>query len=108
RCGGNGLATHAELVADRGNEMRRKLRQVRQPIAERRHAQHVHVESEEQILTEAAPFHVAIEIAVRCGNNARWDIDPLRRTNPNDSPLLEHPQQLRLRWRRQLTDLVEK
>src|SRR5437879_3555985 len=77
------------------------------PLAQRPHAKHMHVEAIEQILPEPPRGHLRLEIAVGRRYDARVHGDRAIAAQSADLSLLDHPQQLRLRGERQLTDLVQ-
>ena len=81
---------------------------VRQPLSERRDADDVDVESEVDVLAEAAGPYFGLEVAVRGGHDARRHGERPIATESGDLPLFDDAQQLRLRRGRQFTDLVEK
>ena len=61
----------------------------------------------EQILAEAAAFDVGDEIAVGGGNEPHVDLHRLARADRLDLAFLDRAQELDLRGRRKLADLVE-
>ena len=65
------------------------------------------VETVEQIAAEAAALHLLLEIAVRRRKDSRVHRDRLGAADGNHLALLEHAQELHLRGRRRLADLVE-
>src|SRR3989475_9896325 len=87
--------------------MRRELRHVRAPLAQRRHPQHVDVEPVEQVLAEPLLLHFVLELAVRRRDDARVYGDRAGAAHASHLTLLEDAEQLRLRGRREVADLVE-
>src|SRR5205809_361602 len=71
-------------------------------------ADDVDVESEVDVLAEAAGPYFGLEVAVRGGHDPRRHGDRPIPTESGDLPLFDDAQQLRLRRGRQFTDLVEK
>ena len=82
-------------------------RQVLQPLAQRRQADREHVEPEEQVLAEVAVRDGVLEPAIGGRHDAH--VHPLRGfgAQPLQLPGLERAQQLGLRVRAQVADLVE-
>src|SRR5947209_6869468 len=78
------------------------------PFAQRRHRDRKDVQTIEQVLAEAAGFHVRDEIAVGRRNNAHIDLHGLPGADRVDLAFLNRAQQLDLRGRRQLADFIEK
>ena len=105
--GAIGLRPHAELRGDRAKQMIDECRDIGQPLAQRRHAQRVHVEPIVEILPKAARLDLVLEIAVRRRDDARRDRDRAVAADARHLPVFEHAQQLGLRRQRQLSDLVE-
>ena len=60
-----------------------------------------------EVVAEAAPADVALQIAQRHRDDAHAHRDLARAPDPPQPPGLEHAQQLRLQVERQLPDLVE-
>ena len=87
--------------------MLHERRHVRQPVAQRRYAQHMHVEPIEQIIAEPPLGHLLLEVAVRRGDDARVDIDRLVSAKPRDFPFLDDAQQLGLGGGGQIADLIQ-
>src|SRR5207244_13601331 len=67
----------------------------------------MHVEALEQSLPDPPRGHLRLEIAVGRRYDARVHGDRAIAAQSADLSLLDHPQQLRLRGERQLTDLVQ-
>ena len=76
-------------------------------LAQRRQMQRDDVEPVVQIAAEVAGANLLVEIAVRRRDDARVDRQRLRRADGNDFAMLQRAQQLHLRGRRRLADLVE-
>src|SRR3989454_8073531 len=102
------LGSYAEARTGHHQEMLDECGDVRQPLSERRDADDVDVESEVDVLAEAAGSYFGLEVAVRGGHDARRHGDRPIPTESGDLPLFDDAQQLRLRRGRQFTDLVEK
>src|SRR5712691_2838905 len=102
------LGSYAEARTGHHQEMLDECGDVRQPLSERRDADYVDVESEVDVLAEAAGPYFGLEVAVRGGHDARRHGDRPIPTESGDLPLFDDAQQLRLRRGRQFTDLVEK
>ena len=66
-----------------------------------------HVEPVVQVRAERPFGHVLAQRAVRRRDDAHVDRDRLRAADARDLALLEHAQELHLRGRRDLADLVE-
>ena len=101
----------ADALAFFGGKARQKMpgqrRDVRRPLAQRRHRDRKHVQAVEQIFAEAARFHVGDQVAIGGGDDAHIDLDRLARADRLDLALLDGAQELDLRRRRQFADLVE-
>ena len=97
RCRGDRLSSHAELVTDRGDEVVRELRKVRESVSERRYSQDVDVEPKEQVLPEPAGLHIVIQVPVRRGDDTRGNLHAAGGAEPDDDALFQHAKQLRLR-----------
>ncbi len=98
----------AEATARRREQVLDECRDVGEPLAQRRHAQRMHVEPEEEILAEPAFGHLLLQVTVRRRDHARVDRDRLGPADASDVSLLEHAQQLRLGGEGQVPDLIEK
>ena len=66
-----------------------------------------HIEAVVQIPPEADFPHFFGEVTVGGGNHAHIDVDRPRTPEAFDLAFLQHPQQLRLQFERQLANLVE-
>jgi hypothetical protein len=60
-----------------------------------------------EVAAEIAPRHHVGEVAVRRHEDARPELERARRAEPLETPLLQHPQELRLAREAELPDLVE-
>ena len=104
-------ATRADALALLGGEAREEMahqvRDVLRPLAQRRHRDRKDVQAVEQVLAETALLHVVDQVAVGGRDDAHVDLDRLARADRLDLALLDRAQQLDLRGRRQLADLVE-
>ena len=78
------------------------------PLAQRRHRNRKHVQAVEQIFAETSGFHIGDQVAVGGGDEAHIDLDRLACADRLDLVFLDGAQQLHLRRRRQLANLVEK
>src|SRR5512143_2243715 len=76
-------------------------------VAQRRQRDRDDVEPIVQVLAELAALHRASEIHVRRGDDAHVDRDRFGAADPPRPTLLEYAQQLALKTKRQVTDLVE-
>src|SRR6187431_486407 len=76
-------------------------------FAKRRNLNTNHIEPKPQVEAKSPSRRLLIEPAIRCGNDA--NIDAARQVLPHSPhfPILQHAQQLGLRARRQLANLVE-
>src|SRR5688500_5126747 len=88
-------------------EMPDELRDVIGPLAERRDVHRDEVEAKEEILAEAAVGDGALEIVIRRGEDAHVHLTGLAPTDALDLLRLDGAQQLRLRLRAEVTDLIE-
>src|SRR5687768_11848718 len=88
-------------------EMPDELRDVIGPLAERRDVHGNDVEAKEEILAEAAVGDGALEIVIRRGEDANVHRNGLASTHALDLLRLDGPQQLRLRLRAEVTDLIQ-
>ncbi len=82
-------------------------RDVLASIAQRRQLDPNDVQAVVQVLAEATRSDVVFHISVGCRQHAHVDGDLLRRAYSAHLLLLENPQKLHLKARRQLTHLVE-
>src|SRR5690606_26483635 len=99
------LPPHPEPLAELRQEVLDQLRYVRDPPPERRHPQHVHVQAVEQVPAERPLLDRALQVPVRGRNHPRLHRDRAVPAHPHDLPVLQGPQELRLRCGRQLADL---
>ena len=88
-------------------EVADEQRQVVAALAQRRQVDGDDVEAEVQVGPEAAILHALVEVAVGGGDDAHVDGDRLRAADARERALLEDAQQLGLRARVHLADLVE-
>src|SRR5687767_13228682 len=84
-----------------------ELRDVGPAFSQRWNAKRMHVEPEEEILAEATLRHLRLQLAIGGGDDARHHRHWPRCANAHDLSLLERPEQLRLRGKGELADLVE-
>ncbi|MPL79207.1 hypothetical protein SDC9_25082 [bioreactor metagenome] len=102
------LARGQALGAVEGlDEMPGEQRDVLAPLAQRRHRDRHHVEPVEQLLAEAAGGDLGGQIARRRGDHPQIDPHLVGAAHPGELLLGQHPQDLRLRARGHLGDLVE-
>ena len=76
-------------------------------IAERRQLERDHVEAVKQVLAEAPVAHQLHQIFVRCRQDANVDFDCFRAAEPHELALLNHAQELGLRFRADGRNFVE-
>ena len=86
---------------------RTSMRNVVRPLAQRRQIDAQDVEPIEQIGAEPPVLDELAQRLVRRGDDAHVDRDRLHAADAHELALLEHAQQLDLRRRRNLADLVE-
>src|SRR5256886_7789308 len=89
------LGSYAEARTGHHQEMLDECGDVRQPLSERRDADDVDVESEVDVLAEAAGPYFGLEVAVRGGHDARRHGERPIATESGDLPLFDDAQQLR-------------
>ena len=82
-----------------GDEVRDQPRDVRAPLAERRHLDRDHVQAIEQVLAEPPGRHLGLHVAMGRRDHPHVDGDGLLAAHPLELPLLQHPQQLDLHRR---------
>ena len=82
-------------------------RDVLPPLAQRREVDVEHVEPVVQVVPERRPGRPPRERPVGGGDDAHVHLDRLGAADPEEGPALQHAQQLGLRGRRDLADLVE-
>src|SRR6185503_18901082 len=97
----------ADLVGVALEEMIGEDRDVLAPLAERRQPEREDLEPVVEILAEAAPGDLLLQVAVGRGDDAHVDVLRRRGADRADLPLLERAEELRLERRRRLRDLVE-
>src|SRR5690606_30944420 len=97
----------ARCRVDAIEEMRGQQRNVLAPLAQRRQAQVDHVETIEKILAELAAFHALAQVLVGGGDDADVDMPVAGAAHGAHRAFLQHAQQLHLRARRHVTDLVQ-
>src|SRR5215471_497805 len=85
----------------------REQRNVVDPISQWRSRDWEDIQAIPQILTEAAFFHVLLQISIRGGNNPDVDLECPGAAYPLKFAILKHAQQLALEIERQFTDLVQ-
>ena len=85
----------------------RQLRQVLGPVPQRGELQRQHVQPVEQVLAELPRGDHRLQVAVRGGDHADVHGDRFVAADPLERPLLEDPQQLHLRLRGDVADLVQ-
>src|SRR6185436_7688787 len=96
---------------DAGEPVEEELDQHREislALAQQRQAQVENVDAVEEILAEQSQRHVLAQVAMRRRDQPDIDLDRNVRSQRFDRSILEDAQQLGLRRRRQLGDLVEK
>ena len=98
------LIAQVELVQERLHQQR----QIVAPVAQRRQADREHVQAVEQVFAQLALLHRFERIDVGRGDDAHVDRLLVPAAEAAEAALLQHAQQLDLRRRRHLADLVEK
>ena len=93
--------------AELGEEVRGKIADVLQALAQRRHPNRDDAEAVVQVLAELAVGDPVLEDAVRGGDHPNRDADRLLAAEPLHLAVLQHAQQLGLRRLVQVADLVE-
>jgi hypothetical protein len=91
----------------RGEEALRDGHHVFMPVAERWHADGEDVQPVEEVLAKGAGPDRLVEVAVRRGDHPDVHAPWLCRAHGHEGPVLEEAQELHLRGRRDLADLVE-
>src|SRR5262249_17252544 len=94
--------------ADAMQEMFGKQRDVVAPLPERRQMERDHVQPVIEIAPEVADANLFVEVAVRRRDDARIHRHRVGRADGDDLAMLQRPEQLDLRRRRRLANLVEK
>ncbi len=77
-------------------------------IPQRRQVHRDHVQSVEQILPELAVRDTFPQVHVGGRDDPHVDLEGVDAPQPHELPLLNHPQEFRLRFQRHVSDLVEK
>src|SRR5262245_41550414 len=83
-------------------------REVLRAVAKGRQADREHIQAVEQIAPELAVLDVCREIAVGGGDDANVHSRRAWAAKPIDAALLQNTQELRLQFKRQLADFIEK
>src|SRR5262245_44244395 len=96
------------VVGKLADEVGRKQGNVFATFPQRRHGHGNDVQPKEQILPEEVVFNGFVQVAVRRGDESYIDFDRTRPAESFELTFLEHAQQLGLKHRRKLTDLIEK
>jgi len=89
------------------DEMASEQRDVLAALAERRHADAEHVEPEEEVSAEPILRHHPLHVPIRGGDHAGVEAQEAARADGLELAALEHAQQLHLRARGEILDLVE-
>src|SRR5262249_10687292 len=97
----------AGLSAVALNEVFDQHQDVFPPLSERRHLDREYIEPIEQVRAEAPICHRRFQVTIRGGDDADVDVDRLPSPPPLESPLLQPPQQRRLRVGQELAHLIE-
>ena len=97
----------AELAPGLGEEVADEQRDVLAPLAQRRHGHREDVEPIVEIGPELAGRGAAAQVAVRRSDQPHVGAQRARAADALELLLLQHAQQLRLRFERQLAHLVE-
>src|SRR5690606_32472687 len=77
------------------------------PLAEGRDDDRHHVEAEEEVVTEPPGLDLPFELLVGGGDDTDIDLDRALAADGGDEPLLQDAEDLRLRGRTHIADLVE-
>jgi hypothetical protein len=80
---------------------------VSHPLAQRWQSDRNHVHAIVELLAELSPRNGVAEVAIRGRDEAHVHVDHRRAAHAPDLPLLQRAQQLDLKRRRQLRDLIE-
>ena len=107
RLGRDSVEDAIMLLRELLNEAAHEQRDVLASLTQRGEIDPQDVQAIEEVGSEVASLDALAEWAIRRGDHADIHRDRLRPTDARDLPLLEYPQQLYLRARRDLTDLVE-
>src|SRR5947199_180246 len=105
--GGEGPRRALQARRGRGEEVLDQERQVLDPLAQRRQQDRDDVQPVVQVLAEAPRLHFGLEVLVGGGEDADVDLEGAVAAHPLELALLEHAQDLRLRLRPHVADLVE-
>src|SRR5215471_17181716 len=97
----------ALLGGEASEEMPDQFGDILRPLGEGRDADREYVQPIEQILAEAAGFHIGDEVAVGRGDDPHVDLYRLARADRLDLVFLDRAQQLHLRGGRKLANFVE-
>ena len=95
------------MAGGAGHEMAREVRDVDPALGQGRHRQRDDIEAVEQVLAELAGRHLGLEVAVGRGDDADVDLDPRVAAKAREALLLQHPQDLALRFQWHVGDLVD-
>src|SRR5262249_18770871 len=98
----------AQFRAEASEEMLDQQRDILGSLAQRRQANRDDVEAVVEVAAKLAVRHEYFQIAVRGGENSYIGLDGLVAADPFEPLVLQHAQQLRLRERRHVGDLIEK
>ena len=104
---GEPLRPPIALAAEDVHEMPDERRDVLAAIAQRRHADRDHAQTEIEVLAEGAALNLGLEVLVRGGDHPHVDLDRARRAEALDLPLLQDAQDLGLRLGTHVPDFVE-
>jgi hypothetical protein len=96
-----------ELFVQQRDEVLDEQRHVFEPIAQRRHREHVHLQAIVEILSQPSFGDGLLRVPVRRGDETHVDRHLARRADGPHAPLLDRAQQLRLGLGAHLRDLVE-
>src|SRR5438874_2671370 len=106
--GGEGPRLALQACGGRGEEVLDQERQVLDPLAQRRQQDRDDVQPVVEVLAEAARFHLGLEVLVGGREDAHVDLERAVAADPLELALLQDAQDLGLRLRLHVADLVEK
>src|SRR3989441_9028404 len=84
-----------------------QFRNVRCPLPQRRHVDRDHVEPVIEVFPKGSLLDGCRQFAVRGRHHPNVYLDVFPSADPADFPLLEHAQQLRLKGKTQIADLIQ-
>ena len=107
-CGRNALDRFARVSRETQDEQIHQVGDIFFALAQGRDIDWNNIQAIVKIFAESAFFERGAQIAVGRGNQPHIDLDRLRSTQPFKLALLQNAQQLHLRRRRHIADLIEK